>query len=75
MSIFHHEENLWSGNLENYITNLPEIFVRLRRSSDLTNKATRLKIPYPTAEQCAPDKKNHQIFPKSKTFLTHLKNI
>ena len=71
MSIFHHEENLWSRNLEKYSDNLPEIFVRASRSYDLTDKTTLLKIPYPTAEQCAPEK-NPSIL---STFLTHLKNI
>ena len=70
-SNFQYEKNLWSGNLENYITNLPEIFVRVRRSSDLVHATTRLNFLCLTTELGAREKKVTYL----STFRTHLKNI
>ena len=61
---------LCGRNLENYITSLPKIFVRVKRSSDLWPEATRLKFLCPTAEQCALGKKILQCFP-----LFFVKNV
>ena len=66
---FPYEKNLWSGNLEKYTTNLPEIFVRVRRSSDLVHATTRLKFLCLTTELGAPEKKvtilsKNQMFSK-----------
>ena len=74
-SNFQYEKILWSGNLENYVTNLPEIFVRVRRSSDLVHATTRLKFLCLTTELGAREIKKSHICPKIKGFLTHLKNI
>ena len=52
------KKKLWSRNLEKYVTNPPEIFVRLRRSYTMWPEATRLKFPWPTAAQCASEKKS-----------------
>ena len=50
------------------------MFVRVRRSSDLVNATTRLKLFCPTAEQCDQEKKS-QFCPKIEGFLTHFKHI
>ena len=39
------------------ITNLPNFFVRVRRSYGMLHATTRLKFLCPTAEQYAPEKK------------------
>ena len=70
---FNMKKNLCARNLEKYITNLPEIFVRVRRSYGTCYATTRLKFLCPTAEQCAPEKKYFSFVQKLKDFWPTLR--